>query len=159
MQYTFTKDYSFFKAGDILTWDKDINAFTMDEENENGFRVAMLDERTVEDIYEQGFLSTDKDQHNKADETIDKTVELIDTLINKFEAFADLLNNLLPVDMNGIKPKAANPAPSQYESDYKEVIDKYSEGEIQPCVKVEAETVYYNLNKVLTKIKNTLKNE
>lgn len=129
MQYTFTKDYGFFKAGDILTWDKDINAFTMDEENENGFRVAMLDERTVEDIYEQGFLSTDKDQHNKADETIDKTVELIDTLINK------------------------------YESDYKEVIDKYSEGEIQPCVKVEAETVYYNLNKVLTKIKNTLKNE
>lgn len=129
MQYTFTKDYSFFKAGDILTWDRDINAFIMDVENENSFRAAMLDERTVEDIYEQGFLSTDKDQHNKADETIDKTVELIDTLINK------------------------------YESDYKEVIDKYSEGEIQPCVKVEAETVYYNLNKVLTKIKNTLKNE
>lgn len=129
MQYTFTKDYSFFKAGDILTWDRDINAFIMDVENENGFRAAMLDERTVEDIYEQGFLFTDKDQHNKADETIDKTVELIDTLINK------------------------------YESDYKEVIDKYSEGEIQPCVKVEAETVYYNLNKVLTKIKNTLKNE
>ena len=129
MQYKFTKDYSFFKAGDILTWDRDINAFIMDVENENGFRAAMLDERTVEDIYEQGFLSTDKDQHNKADETIDKTVELIDTLINK------------------------------YESDYKEVIDKYSEGEIQPCVKVEAETVYYNLNKVLTKIKNTLKNE
>lgn len=129
MQYTFTKDYSFFKAGDILTWDKDINAFTMDEENENGFRVAMLDERTAKDIYEQGFLSTDKDQHNKADETIDKTVELIDTLIDKYEA------------------------------DYKEVIDKYSEGKIQPCVKVEAETVYYNLNKVLTKIKDTLKNE
>lgn len=129
MQYTFTKDYGFFKAGDILTWDRDINAFTIDVENENGFRSAMLDKRTVEDIYEQGFLSTDKDQHNKADETIDKTVELIDTLINK------------------------------YESDYKEVIDKYSEGEIQPCVKVEADTVYYNLNKVLTKIKNTLKNE
>ena len=129
MQYTFTKDYSFFKAGDILTWDRDINAFTIDVEDENSFRSAMLDKRTVEDIYEQGFLSTDKDQHNKADETIDKTVELIDTLINK------------------------------YESDYKEVIDKYSEGEIQPCVKVEADTVYYNLNKVLTKIKNTLKNE
>lgn len=129
MQYTFTKDYSFFKAGDILTWDKDINAFTMDEENENGFRVAMLDERTAKDIYEQGFLSADKDQHNKADETIDKTVELIDTLIDKYEA------------------------------DYKEVIDKYSEGKVQPCVKVEAETVYYNLNKVLTKIKDTLKNE
>nr|DAH51551.1 MAG TPA: hypothetical protein [Caudoviricetes sp.] len=129
MQYTFTKDYGFFKAGDILTWDRDINAFTIDVENENSFRSAMLDKRTVEDIYEQGFLSTDEDQHNKADETIDKTVELIDTLIDKYEA------------------------------DYKEVIDKYSEGKIQPCVKVEAETVYYNLNKVLTKIKDTLKNE
>lgn len=129
MQYTFTKDYGFFKAGDILTWDRDINAFTIDVENENSFRSAMLDKRTVEDIYEQGFLSTDEDQHNKADETIDRTVELIDTLIDKYEA------------------------------DYKEVIDKYSEGKIQPCVKVEAETVYYNLNKVLTKIKDTLKNE
>lgn len=129
MQYTFTKDYGFFKAGDILTWDRDINAFTIDVENENSFRSAMLDKRTVEDIYEQGFLSTDEDQHNKADETIDKTVELIDTLIDKYEA------------------------------DYKEVIDKYSEGKVQPCVKVEAETVYYNLNKVLTKIKDTLKNE
>jgi hypothetical protein len=129
MQYTFTKDYGFFKAGDILTWDRDVNAFTIDVENENSFRSAMLDKRTVEDIYEQGFLSTDEDQHNKADETIDKTVELIDTLIDKYEA------------------------------DYKEVIDKYSEGKIQPCVKVEAETVYYNLNKVLTKIKDTLKNE
>ena len=129
MQYTFTKDYGFFKAGDILTWDRDINAFTIDVENENSFRSAMLDKRTVEDIYEQGFLSTDEDQHNKADETIDKTVELINTLIDKYEA------------------------------DYKEVIDKYSEGKIQPCVKVEAETVYYNLNKVLTKIKDTLKNE
>lgn len=129
MQYTFTKDYGFFKAGDILTWDRDVNAFTIDVKNENSFRSAMLDKRTVEDIYEQGFLSTDEDQHNKADETIDKTVELIDTLIDKYEA------------------------------DYKEVIDKYSEGKIQPCVKVEAETVYYNLNKVLTKIKDTLKNE
>ena len=37
--------------------------------------------------------------------------------------------------------------------------EKANKGEIQPCVKLEAETVYYNLNKVLNKIKDTLTNE
>lgn len=129
MQYKFTKDYGFFKAGDILTWDKDINAFTLDVETENGFRAAMLDERTAKDIYDQGFLSASIEPKNEADETINKTVELIDSLLDT------------------------------YANDYKEMKDKADKGEVQPCVKVEAETVYYNLNKVLTKIKNTLKNE
>lgn len=129
MQYTFTKDYAFFKAGDILTWDEDINAFTLDVETENGFRSAMLDERTVEDIYAQGFLSADTEPSSEANETINKTVELIDKLLDT------------------------------YANDYKEMKDKADKGEVQPCVKVEAETVYYNLNKVLTKIKDTLNNE
>ena len=129
MQYKFTKDYGFFKAGDILNWDEDINAFTLDVETENGFRAAMLDERTAEDIYDQGFLSASIEPKNEADETINKTVELIDSLLDT------------------------------YANDYKEMKDKADKGEVQPCVKVEAETVYYNLNKVLTKIKDTLKNE
>lgn len=129
MQYKFTKDYGFFKAGDILTWDESINAFTLDVETENGFRAAMLDERTAEDIYDQGFLSAGIEPTNEADETINKTVELIDSLLDT------------------------------YANDYKEMKDKADKGEVQPCVRVEAETVYYNLNKVLTKIKDTLKNE
>lgn len=36
---------------------------------------------------------------------------------------------------------------------------KQIKAKIQPCVKLEAETVYYNLNKVLNKIKDTLTNE
>ena len=38
-------------------------------------------------------------------------------------------------------------------------MDKYSEGKVPPCVKLEAETVYYNLTKVLNKIKEELINE
>lgn len=129
MQYKFTKDYGFFKAGDILTWDESINAFTLDVETENGFRAAMLDERTAKDIYDQGFLSAGIESTSEADETINKTVELIDSLLDT------------------------------YANDYKEMKDKADKGEVQPCVRVEAETVYYNLNKVLTKIKDTLKNE
>lgn len=47
----------------------------------------------------------------------------------------------------------------KYESDYADVMDKYNEGKVQPCVKVEAETVYFNLTKVLNKVKELLINE
>lgn len=47
----------------------------------------------------------------------------------------------------------------KYENNLKETNEKANKGEIQPCVKLEAETVYYNLNKVLNKIKDTLTNE
>lgn len=48
---------------------------------------------------------------------------------------------------------------NQYEDDYKEVMQKYKEGKVQPCVKVEAETVYFNLTKVLNKVREELTNE
>lgn len=47
----------------------------------------------------------------------------------------------------------------QYDKDAKDTIEKADKGEVQPCVRVEAETVYYNLNKVLNKIKDSLTNE
>ena len=43
-----------------------------------------------------------------------------------------------------------------YANDHAEVEEKYVNQEIPTCVKVEAETVYYNLTKVLTEIKNRL---
>lgn len=46
-----------------------------------------------------------------------------------------------------------------YKSNMQETNEKADKGEIQPCVKLEAETVYYNLNKVLNKIKDILINE
>lgn len=47
----------------------------------------------------------------------------------------------------------------QYDQDAKDTVEKANRGEVQPCVRVEAETVYYNLNKVLNKIKESLTNE
>lgn len=44
----------------------------------------------------------------------------------------------------------------QYEKDHQALLDDYNEGEIPPCVKLEADTVYYNLNKVLNHIKDLL---
>lgn len=126
MEYTFKKDFGFFKANDVLTWNEDVDAFTMDVEEGNSFRSAMIDERTVEDLRSEGLLVANAEPEN---DKINTTVEFIDSLLK------------------------------QYEDDYKEVTQKYKEGKVQPCVKVEAETVYFNLTKVLNKIKEELTNE
>ena len=126
MEYTFKKDFGFFKANDVLTWNEDIDAFTMDVEEGNSFRSAMIDERTVEDLRLEGLLVANAEPEN---DKINTTVEFIDSLLK------------------------------QYEDDYEEVMQKYKEGKIQPCVKVEAETVYFNLTKVLNKVREELTNE
>ena len=126
MEYTFKKDFGFFKANDVLTWNEDIDAFTMDVEDGNSFRSAMIDERTVEDLRLEGLLVANAEPEN---DKINTTVEFIDSLLK------------------------------QYEDDYEEVMQKYKEGKIQPCVKVEAETVYFNLTKVLNKVREELTNE
>lgn len=126
MEYKFNKDFGFFKTNDVLTWDEKLNAFTMEVKEDNGFRSAMIDEHTAEDLYSEGIVSVGIEPK---EDKVNNTVELIDTLLD------------------------------QYEDDYKKVIKNYEAGKVQPCVKVEAETVYYNLTKVLNKIKDTLANE
>ena len=125
MEYTFKKDFGFFKANDVLTWDEDLNAFTMDVKEDNSFRSAMIDEHTVEGLYVEGILTMVDPKNDK----IGATIEFIDSLLK------------------------------QYEDDYEEVMQKYKEGKVQPCVKVEAETVYFNLTKVLNKVREELTNE
>ena len=125
MEYTFKKDFGFFKANDVLTWDEDIDAFTMDVKEDNSFRSAMIDEHTVEGLYKEGILTMVEPKNDK----INATVGFIDSLLK------------------------------QYEDDYEEVMQKYKEGKVQPCVKVEAETVYFNLTKVLNKVREELTNE
>lgn len=44
----------------------------------------------------------------------------------------------------------------QYEQDHEALIAQYNEGEVPQCVKVEADTVYFNLIKVLNKIKDII---
>lgn len=126
MEYRFKKDFGFFKADDVLTWDEDLNTFTMEVKEDNGFRSAMIDEHTAEDLYKEGLLAA---YIEPKDDKINTTVELIDCLLK------------------------------QYDSDYNEVMNKYKEGKVQPCVKVEAETVYFNLTKVLNKVREQLTNE
>lgn len=44
----------------------------------------------------------------------------------------------------------------QYTKDHDALVESYDEGCLQPCVKVEADTVYYNMQKLLKAIKNKI---
>lgn len=57
--------------------------------------------------------------------------------------------------LNGVK-EFVDTLISTYENDHKEMLEAFNNGEVQPCVKVEAETVYYNLIKVLNSIKDKI---
>lgn len=130
-KYKVIKDFGSARKGDVLTNSaEDPQVFTMecsagDIKSDNYSYRSMSISDDIADLYaEEGYLEEVKDNTN-----VTKTVELINTLIKK------------------------------YESDYKEVMDKYNEGKVQPCVKVEAETVYFNLTKVLNKVREELTNE
>ena len=45
---------------------------------------------------------------------------------------------------------------TKYEEDHKQMNEAYNDQEIPTCVKVEADTVYYNLTKVLNTIKDII---
>ena len=44
----------------------------------------------------------------------------------------------------------------QYDEDYNKVSEAYANQEIPTCVKVGAETVYYNMKKLLNKINSMI---
>lgn len=44
----------------------------------------------------------------------------------------------------------------QYVADHEALMTQYNEGDVPQCVKVEADTVYFNLVKVLSKIKEII---
>ena len=47
-------------------------------------------------------------------------------------------------------------AKEQYKKDHDSLVDEYNEGNLPACVKVEADTVYFNMNKILTKIEELI---
>lgn len=82
----------------------------------------------IDEFVKQGYLveCNEEDTNNKEDNSLNIVLEYVESLIE------------------------------QYSQDYSNMLKSFEEGDIQPCVKVEAETVYYNLNKVLNSIKDKI---
>lgn len=134
MKYKVIKEFGIAKKGDILENSaEDPCLFTFEVEKDNSYRSMSISDELLDAYEEDGFVELveedDSTEENEDMEAIDKLCyisDFIDTLLN------------------------------QYEEDHKEVLEKYNNQEIPTCVKVEADTVYFNLTKVLNKIKDMI---
>lgn len=134
MKYKVIKEFGIAKKGDILENSaKDPCLFTFEVEKDNSYRSMSISDELLDAYEGDGFVELveedDSTEENEDMEAIDKLCyisDFIDTLLN------------------------------QYEEDHKEVLEKYNNQEIPTCVKVEADTVYFNLTKVLNKIKDMI---
>ena len=99
-------------------------------EYQNGLQSTVYMEMTkdiLDEFVKQGYLTEcNEEDTDTEDSQLSKVLDYVESLIN------------------------------QYTEDYNNMLKSFEDGDIQPCVKVEAETVYYNLNKVLNAIKDKI---
>ena len=134
MKYKVIKEFGIAKKGDILENSaEDPCLFTFEVNENNTYRSMSISDELLEAYEEDGFVELVEDEN--AEEN-DANAEAIDKLCY----IADTIDTLL----------------NQYEKDHKEVLEKYNNQEVPTCVKVEADTVYFNLTKVLNKIKSMI---
>lgn len=120
--------------GDIFYCDPDYdeNVYELERnEVKDNIQTTVYMEMTkeiIDEFVKQGYLFECDEEDEIADEPtgLEKVLNYVDSLIN------------------------------QYTEDYNNMLKSFEDGDIQPCVKVEAETVYYNLNKVLNAIKDKI---
>ena len=120
--------------GDVFYCDPDYdeNVYELERnEIKDNIQTTVYMEMTkeiIDEFVKQGYLVECDEEDEIADEPtgLEKVLNYVDSLIN------------------------------QYTEDYNNMLKSFEDGDIQPCVKVEAETVYYNLNKVLNAIKDKI---
>ena len=120
--------------GDIFYCDPDYdeNVYELERnEIKDNIQTTVYMEMTkeiIDEFVKQGYLVECDEEDEIVDEPtgLEKVLNYVDSLIN------------------------------QYTEDYNNMLKSFEDGDIQPCVKVEAETVYYNLNKVLNAIKDKI---
>lgn len=126
-EYKVIKDFAAAKKGDILTYDPDLKLFVMNESDENSARAVFIDEETADDFVEKGYLLL-----------IEEPIE--DTASVKLSKIADLIDMLS----------------EQYQKDHDDIVAAYNNQEVPTCVKVEADTVYFNMNQILKKVEGII---
>lgn len=119
------KEDGFFKKGDLLSYNEELDAYTLDVYCGNKFRSATIDTNTAEELVEKEIMI-------EVDSTSDIVKDTVEFLEEKIE---------------------------EYKQNLKENQEKFEKGELQPCVKVESETVLYNLIKFANNVKARLENE
>lgn len=130
--YKVIKEFASAQKGDILTYNEDTNLYefsmTTENDSEKCSRYICMDEETAEEFVESGNLLVIEDENEEL------------SAIDKLCALSDLVDTL----------------EAQYKKDHDALVEAYNNQEIPTCVKVEADTVYFNMNQILKKVKEII---
>jgi hypothetical protein len=137
--YKVIKDFSFAEKGDVFTKVEDLNLWELQKSETKPemetYTSMAFDSSTMEELANKDYViwySEEAEEDDNEDEC--------ERCCDKLEKVKEYVNTLIDT----------------YTKDYNELMKDYNEGNVQQCVKVEAETVYHNLNKVLNSIKDLL---
>lgn len=126
--YKVIKAFNDLEKGDVLNRTED-NTFFIEKESQTEFGDKYFSIELSEEtaeILENNGYLLGMNDEYEEDSKLEEIKEYVDTLIDT------------------------------YTNDFNSMMEAYNEGDIQTCVKVEAETVYHNLIKVLNSIKNKI---
>lgn len=128
-KYIVVKPFGFLRKGDILTLDGSLYIFSDEKSADNNdyySKVNVAFSIGMAQQYEKSGLieAVEKDTNTIADNKLKKIAKLISTLKNT------------------------------YDKRNKNIAKSYEDGKIQTCVKVEHDTVYFNMMKLLNKIES-----
>lgn len=137
--YKVIKEFSFAEKGDVFTKVEDLNLWELQKSETKPemktYTSMAFDSSTMEELANKDYViwySEEAEEDNNEDEC--------ECCCDKLEKVKEYVNALIDT----------------YTKDYNELMKDYNEGNVQQCVRVEAETVYHNLNKVLNSIKDLL---
>lgn len=132
MKYKVVEDFGSLIKGDILEQRGDV--YVLEEriniDGYTSYRYAEFDKEALDEEVNSGRIIT-----IKAEPEDENAKRLNDTI--------DLLNEL----------------DEKYYEDYNKLMEEYEKGDVPTCLKVEAETVYENLCKLVNAIRKTLEGE
>lgn len=134
MKYKVIKEFDSLKKGNILENNEDPEIFSFEEETENSYKYVSYSEDIIKDLVKKDYLL-----ELEAEKEEDECAYWQD-LENRICSTIDEIDALL----------------EQYQKDNDEVSERFANGELPYCAKVEADTVYTNLTKVLNHIKELL---
>lgn len=130
--YKVIKEFASAQKGDMLTYNEDTNLYefsmTTENDSEKCSRYICMDEETAEEFVESGNLLVIEDENEEL------------SAIDKLCALSDLVDTL----------------EAQYKKYHDALVEAYNNQEIPTCVKVEADTVYFNMNQILKKVKEII---
>lgn len=128
-KYKVTKAFDEFEKGDVFVGNENGGYEFREISEKPGYReetIIEVNKEYIDEMVEEGYLTLIEEDSCGCCDKLEKVKLLVDTLLDT------------------------------YKEDYENLLKAFEQGDVQQCVKVEAETVYYNLNKVLTRIKQEI---